>query len=193
VSKTVGEVEIASAVAAGLADFGENRSSLLKARQGSFPGVDWHFIGRIQTNKVKVLVGAATLVHSVASERALAAINSRALALGCIQPVLIEVNASGEASKDGVSPEQLPTLLEEACQSLAVRVDGLMTIAPIGDADIVRSCFTQLRLARDAMQLSFAGVANLPLAELSMGMSDDFVIAVEEGATMVRIGRGIWK
>lgn len=193
VSKTVGPAEIEAALAAGLTDFGENRAQPFKERQAAFPQADWHFIGRIQTNKVKDFVGRAAMVHSVASERALAAIDRRAAELGCVQALLIEVNVSGEASKDGVSPGLLPALLEQAASCPAVLVAGLMTIAPIAADDVIRRSFAGLRELGEAMRSSFAGAANLPLYELSMGMSDDFVLAVQEGATMIRIGRGVWK
>ena len=193
VSKTVGPNEIRQAIRAGLTDFAENRSNLFRERADAFPDVNWHFIGRIQTNKVKDFTGRATLVHSVASDRVLLAIEQRAQNRGILQPVLIEVNVSGEESKDGVSVEELPGLLHIASALQAVSVNGLMTMAPIGDADIIRRCFRKLHGIREKMQSDFSGVANLPLTELSMGMSDDFLIAVEEGATMIRIGRSVWK
>jgi len=193
VSKTVGAEEIAQAIVSGHNDFAENRTNLFKERQSAFPEANWHFIGRIQTNKVKDFTGSAALVHSVASDRALLAIDRRADALDCIQPVLIEVNISGEESKDGITVAELPPLLETAATLANIRVDGLMTIAPIAEPDVVRSCFAELRRLREQLLISFAGVANLTLRELSMGMSDDFLIAVREGATIVRIGRSVWK
>jgi uncharacterized pyridoxal phosphate-containing UPF0001 family protein len=219
VSKTVGLPEIDAAIAAGLSDFGENRSQDFVSRQAAFKAVNWHFIGRIQTNKVRDFVQASTevteatatatagltestalavapiaaLVHSVASERALLAIDRRATSLAIRQPLLIEVNTSGESTKDGVTLAGLPKLLETASNLASVSIEGLMTMAPIADTDTVRQCFSALREARDAMQASFAGSENLRLNELSMGMSDDFIPAIEEGATILRIGRGIWR
>ena len=192
VSKTVGLQEIAAAIQAGIQWFGENRSSAFKERQAAFPHAGWHYIGSIQTNKIKDYVGNAALVHSVASERALIAIDRRAKALGLIQNVLIEVNVSGEESKDGISRAGLPGLLEGALGCESIIVDGLMTIAPIGDERTVRQCFAGLRETLFEMRHEFGDKPELPLTELSMGMSDDFGIAVEEGATIVRIGRAVW-
>ncbi|MCL2135909.1 MAG: YggS family pyridoxal phosphate-dependent enzyme [Coriobacteriia bacterium] len=193
VSKTAQNEEIEQAVLFGHPDFAENRSDLFAQRSLLFPEVNWHFIGHIQTNKVKDFTGKAALVHSVATDRSLLAIEKRSISLGITQAVLVEVNTSGEATKDGLSTAELPALLELASSLQAVEVQGLMTIGPIADEDTVRDCFRKLCLARDAMQKSFSGVANLPLAELSMGMSDDYLIAVEEGATIIRIGRSVWQ
>ncbi|MDR2714242.1 MAG: YggS family pyridoxal phosphate-dependent enzyme, partial [Coriobacteriales bacterium] len=188
VSKTVGEPEILEAIAAGIVNFGENRTALFKERAAAFPQQDWHFIGTIQTNKIKDFAGRAALVHSVASERALKAIDARLMA----QPVLIEVNVSGEESKDGVSPDELEALLTTATQCEHCTVEGLMTMAPIADAETIRATFRALRELRDTLAPRFAGSINVRLRELSMGMSDDYAIAVEEGATIIRIGRALW-
>jgi len=193
VSKTVSLTEIAEAIAAGQTDFAENRTNLFKERQAAFPEVDWHFIGRIQTNKIKDFVGKASLVHSVASSRVLAAIEKTAAALDIIQPVLIEVNVSGEESKDGINPSELPVLLEAAAESAHIRVDGLMTMAPIADDDTVRHCFASLRQLQSDVKTRYAQQPNLLLNELSMGMSDDFLIAISEGATIIRLGRIVWR
>lgn len=193
VSKTVGDQQIQAAITAGLKEFGENRSKQFAERQASFNDVAWHFIGRIQTNKIKDFVGTAALVHSVASERVLRAIAKRAEQLGLIQSLLIEVNTAHEASKDGVSPHELPSLLEVAQDLPTVRVQGLMTVAPIASELEVQRCFADLRELSEQMQQSYAGVTNLALAELSMGMSDDFLLAIREGATILRIGRSIWR
>ncbi|MDR1712908.1 MAG: YggS family pyridoxal phosphate-dependent enzyme [Coriobacteriales bacterium] len=191
VSKTVGLPEVAQAVAAGIHDFGENRSALLNEKQAAFPEQHWHFIGSIQTNKVRDIVGAA-LIHSVASERALLAIQKRAAERELVQDALVEVNVSGEASKDGLAPAALPGLLELAGGLANVRIRGLMTMAPLGSPDAARTTFAGLRQLRDAWAPRFAGSDHVQLEELSMGMSDDFTIAVQEGATIVRIGRSIW-
>jgi len=193
VSKTVEADQIALAIAAGLTDFAENRTRAFSERAAQFREVNWHFIGRIQTNKIKDFVGTAALVHSVASDRALLAIDKRAASLGIIQPVLIEVNTSLEESKDGVSVDELPGLLDLASGLQSVVVGGLMTIAPIADDETVRSAFRQLRETRDIMQERLISSPNIQLKELSMGMSDDYIIAVEEGATIVRIGRSVWQ
>jgi pyridoxal phosphate enzyme (YggS family) len=192
VSKTVGPEAVAEAVAAGIHDFGENRTNLFNAKREAFPHERWHFIGGIQTNKIKEFVGRATLVHSVASERVLEGIARRAQQLGIVQRLLIEVNVSGEHSKDGVTPATLPELLRFAGQLEGIEVCGLMTMAPQGDAQAARITFKGLRMLRDDCAALGTITERVQLRELSMGMSEDYSLAVEEGATIVRIGRSLW-
>ncbi|HBT94631.1 MAG TPA: YggS family pyridoxal phosphate-dependent enzyme [Coriobacteriia bacterium] len=192
VSKTVGLEEVKAAISAGIHDFGENRTVLFKEKQAAFPGESWHFIGSIQTNKIKDFVGRAALVHSVASERALIAIAKRAEAAGLVQSVLLEVNMSGEASKDGFAAGDLDAALEAACALGGVRVEGLMTMAARENPTAARKSFAGLRELRDRYRNMYKSAKNIRLIELSMGMSDDYGIAIEEGATIVRIGRSIW-
>jgi pyridoxal phosphate enzyme (YggS family) len=192
VSKTVTALEIAAAIEAGIHDFGENRTKLFTRRQELFSTERWHFIGSIQTNKIKDFVGRAALVHSVASERVLMGIARRAQALGLVQRLLIEVNVSGEQSKDGLRPELLPFLLEKAIGLAGIEVAGLMTMAPQGEPSAARAAFSALRRLRDDCVASLGEGEGLRLRELSMGMSEDYPIAIEEGATIVRIGRSMW-
>jgi len=192
VSKTVGAEEIAAAIAAGIGDFGENRTDQFRLRQEQFPEANWHFIGSIQTNKIKDIVGKAALIHSVSSERALVAIARRAQFMDVTQRLLIEVNISGEESKDGISPDQLDGLLDRAADLEGIEVRGLMTMAPQGDLRAARVAFRGLRELRDSFIASFGASGRIRLQELSMGMSEDFSLAVEEGATIVRVGRSIW-
>ena len=192
VSKTVGLPQVAEAIRAGLGDFGENRTKPFCEKQEAFPDQRWHFIGRIQTNKVKDFVGRSHLVHSVASAHALEAIQTRAGALDEVQPLLIEVNVSGEESKDGVSPEGLAPLLEMASGMDNVDVRGLMTMAPQGDASLARRCFQGLRELLEQQQVHFQGCSSVHLLELSMGMSEDYLQAVREGATILRLGRTLF-
>ena len=217
VSKTVGPAEIEQAANAGITDFAENRTSLFKQRIEAFPHLRWHFIGTIQTNKVRDFVGHAALVHSVASERALRAIDARmgqSLKDACRvqeskdasaspevegtnttvtrQPVLIEVNVSGEASKDGIDPVGLEALLWTATTMKHISIEGLMTMAPLGDPSKARAVFSGLRELRDTLAFRFEGAENVRLFELSMGMTDDYPFAIEEGSTIIRIGRALW-
>ncbi|MDR1083172.1 MAG: YggS family pyridoxal phosphate-dependent enzyme [Coriobacteriales bacterium] len=192
VSKTVGVEEVAQAIRSGMHDFGENRTAMFNAKREAFPDERWHFIGSIQTNKIKDFVGRAALVHSVASERALRGIAKRAQMLGLSQKVLLEVNVSGEQSKDGIAPNALPTLLECASELEGIEVKGLMTMAPQGNADSARATFRALRKLRERFAASGGATGRIQLRELSMGMSEDYPLAVEEGATIVRIGRSIW-
>jgi len=195
VSKAVGIPEIQSAIEAGICDFAENRSQSLIEKQGFLPTQNWHFIGHIQTNKLKDVVGRASLIHSVVTERALETISRLALKLGICQSILVEVNVSGEASKDGISTKEAPGFLESASTKQGIAVKGLMTMAPIlqsKEDKTARQSFAALRELRDNLVPIFAGAENISLNELSMGMSDDFSDAIKEGATIVRIGRRLW-
>lgn len=195
VSKTVGSEEVAEAIQAGIHDFGENRTKLLGERQLLFPNERWHFIGRIQTNKLKEIVGKASLIHSIASKHALDVTSKLALKENINQAVLIEVNMSGEESKDGIGAEEASGLLEYATQLQGVRVEGLMTMAApktsVTDPS-ARNTFAALRTLRDNLAAVFNDTENISLNELSMGMSDDFEDAIQEGATIVRVGRRFW-
>lgn len=190
VTKTVGIPEIGAAIAAGMRDFGENRAQEFTGKQALFPQVRWHFIGTLQTNKVKDVVGKAALIHSVDSPHLLDHVARRAEQLEVVQPLLLQVNVSGEGSKHGVEPGELRELLVEASSLPGVEVRGLMTMAPFGRPEDARWVFRSLReLATSLSALRLNGVE---LEELSMGMTNDFKVAVEEGATMVRIGRAIF-
>jgi pyridoxal phosphate enzyme (YggS family) len=193
VSKTVGIGQIARAIDCGVTDFAENRTNVLKDKHAIFPNQNWHFIGRMQTNKVKDFIGRTKLVHSVAGERSLLAIDKRAAKLEIVQDVLIEINISGETTKDGVFADKLEPLLNAAAALSSVRVRGLMTMAPQGDRPAAQKCFEQLRVLRDITAPKYQGVPNVELTELSMGMTEDFDLAIEEGATIVRIGRLLWR
>ena len=174
------------AAAAGLADLGENRVQEALGKQAAWPEapVRWHLIGHLQRNKVKLVVGRFALIHSLDSERLADALDGAAAAAGLVQDVLLEVNVGREPQKTGVAPEAAPALLAHAAALGHLAVRGLMTIAPYTeDVNVQRQVFRELRLLRDSLATS-----SLELAVLSMGMSADFEIAVEEGATMVRLG-----
>ncbi|MCL2528956.1 MAG: YggS family pyridoxal phosphate-dependent enzyme [Coriobacteriia bacterium] len=195
VSKAVGIPEIETAIKAGISDFGENRTHSLREKQNLLPSKRWHYIGHIQTNKLKDLVGRAHLIHSVASLRALNAISRLAEQQEINQKILIEVNVSGEESKDGLAPSELPNFLEAASTTQNIEVKGFMTMAPLlesAEDKTARQCFAALRELRDNLVPIFAGAENISLNELSMGMSGDFSDAIQEGATIVRIGRRLW-
>ena len=189
VSKRHAAARVAAARAEGLADFGENYAQELVAKADAVadPGIRWHFIGRLQRNKARTVVGRAALIHAVDSEALAAEIDRRAAAAGIVQPVLVAVNVAGEASKTGVDPDDTATLVA-ACRALpAVRCDGLMTMPPIGDPDASRPWFRALAALRDAVAARHG-----PLPELSMGTTADFEVAVEQGATLIRIGAAIF-
>ncbi len=190
VTKTVGIPEIRMAMDAGARDFGENRVQEFLGKYGLFPDVDWHFIGSLQTNKVKDVIGRACLVHSIDSGHLLAEVARRAEQAGLVQPVLLQVNVSGERSKHGFTCDDVREALVEASRLPGVAVRGLMTMAPFGRPEDARWVFRELRELRDSLrEMPLNGVE---LTELSMGMSNDFKVAVEEGATIVRVGGAIF-
>jgi PLP dependent protein len=190
VTKTHGIDVIRHACEAGIEDFGENRVQEFLGKYGLFPTAHWHFIGSLQTNKVKDIVGKAYLIHSVDSVKLLAEIDKRAQAAGVVQQVLLEVNISGEESKHGFVSADVREALIEASHMPGVAVRGLMTMAPFGRPEDARWVFRELRELRDSLrEMPLNGVE---LHELSMGMSNDFRVAVEEGATIVRVGNAIF-
>lgn len=187
VSKTVGPDEVESAMQGGATNFGENRPDQLMSKADCFPQATWHFIGNIQSRRIRDIVGRASLIHSLCEESHARKIDEVARGHGIVQDVLLEVNVSGEESKLGLEPAAVRSMLE-ACTTLPnVRVRGLMTMAPAGDREAARETFIGLRNLRDGLRGDYPG-----LIELSMGMTDDWPIAIEEGATIVRIGRAIF-
>lgn len=202
VSKTVAVPLIREAVAAGQRDFGENRVQEAAAKYkelGTPEGalrprgeeeVRWHFVGRLQRNKVRHLVGWVDLIHSLDRPGLAAEIGSRASAAGAQQEVLAEVNVSGDPGRGGVAPESLAPLLESASAVPGIRVSGLMAMAPVvGSPEDARPYFRRVARLRDEVAARFP---ELSIHHLSMGMSQDYEIAVEEGATLVRVGEAIF-
>lgn len=188
VTKTVSPELINLAVDHGVRVLGENRvQEFLSKRDVYRPEAEVQFIGHLQTNKVKQIIGKVTLIHSVDSLHLAEAIDKAAAQQGIIMPVLLEVNIGGEESKSGVSPAELPALLENVQKLSAVRADGLMTIPPpMTDESEQMRTFTEMRSLFEKMQ-QYA-----PLSVLSMGMSGDYAAAVRCGATLVRIGSGLF-
>jgi len=192
VSKTVGVDEIRRAHAAGQRDFGENRVQDLLAKMDGLDDLGdlrWHFIGRLQRNKIRRLVGRVALIHSIDSVRLAEAVDRVAGEEGVESvPVLLEVNVTGETSKTGFVAAELPTALSELLGLRRVAIRGLMTMAPfVDDETVVRSCFRALHDLGGRLAERF-GIGNW----LSMGMSNDYRVAVDEGATHVRIGTRIF-
>lgn len=184
VTKTHGVEAVAAAVAAGLADVGENRVQEAVAKmKASDAVVRWHLIGHLQRNKVRE-AGRFALIHSLDSERLAEAVDREAARLGRAFEVLVQINASGESSKGGFGTDEVPRLADRLRAMPGLRVNGVMTMAALGASETeLRASFARARAAREV--LSAAGHA---AAELSMGMSQDYEIAVEEGATLVRLG-----
>lgn len=192
VSKGFGPGVVAEAIAAGAQDLGENRVQealgKIDAVAGA-AGVRWHLIGRLQTNKVRLLGGRFVLVHSVDRPQLVEALQRRLAAEGRVQDVLMEVNVGGEASKGGVAPGEATALARRIAAAAELRLRGLMTVAPqVVDPEAARPFFAALRALRDRV----AAEIGQPLPGLSMGMSGDFEVAIEEGATIVRVGRAIF-
>jgi pyridoxal phosphate enzyme (YggS family) len=185
VTKTHGPEAVRAAVAAGLTDIGENRVQEALQKQELLAGVPvaWHLIGTLQRNKARHAVGRFVLIHSIDRGDLSAELDRRAAA-GTRQPILVQVNCSDEPQKGGVEPGELPGLLEGLQPLEHLEVRGLMTMSALtGDTAEQRRAFRRLRELRDATERS-----GFRLPELSMGMSGDFPIAVEEGATMIRLG-----
>ena len=192
-TKMNGAEAVREAIAAGVDACGENRVQELleKDALGAYQGAEKHFIGHLQRNKVKSVVGRCSLIQSVDSAELLALIDRQAQTLGIVQNVLLEVNIGGEAAKSGVSPEALPALLDAAAACGCLRVRGLMTIPPVcAVPDGARRYFS-------AMYKLFVDIGakkydNINMEILSMGMSADYGQAVQEGANMVRVGSAIF-
>jgi len=184
VTKEVEVEAIEAAIKAGIGHIGENRVQEAMTKMERLSTLErqpmWHMVGHLQTNKVKTAAQIFDIIHSIDSLRLAEAVSQRAQD---IMPVLLQVNVSGEATKSGFSVAELSQAAEEIARLPRLEVKGLMTIAPlVADAEEVRPIFRRLRQLRD----------ELGLEHLSMGMTDDFEVAVEEGATMVRIGRAIF-
>lgn len=200
VSKTHGADAVVAAYAAGLRVFGENRveeaapkaqavAALLGGPQGA-GGIEWHMIGHLQTRKAEDVLPWASVVHSVDSVKLAARLSRFAAGAGREIAILLEVNVSGEVSKAGFTPAELPAAVEAIAALPGLRLQGLMTMAPIvPDPADARPVFAGLRRLRDELTGRFPAV---DWRHLSMGMTDDFEVAIEEGATIVRIGRAIF-
>lgn len=190
VSKTHTIEEIEEASGSGATDFGENKAQELNAK---FPKISkpvyWHFIGHLQTNKVKYIIEPAEFIHSVDSIKLAEEIDKRAKSINKVQKVLLEINTSDEETKFGLTSEKDILDVADYCRNCGnIDLKGLMTMAPnTDDEKIIRSCFVKLRSIKDSMNKK-----DFNLNELSMGMTNDFEIAIEEGATMIRVGTAIF-
>ncbi|HLI50578.1 MAG TPA: YggS family pyridoxal phosphate-dependent enzyme [Thermomicrobiaceae bacterium] len=191
VSKTVGRDAVNRAYAAGLRDFGENRvpDALAKFSDPLPADATLHLIGYLQTNKARDAISLFPIIHSVDRPHLIEALEHRAAAAGKPVKVMIQVNIAGEEQKHGCEPEQAFDLAGRIIEAENLDLIGLMTIAPqVDDAEMTRPVFSGLRELRDELQQRLGH----QLPELSMGMTNDFEVAVAEGATMVRVGRAIF-
>ncbi len=192
VSKTVDTDMVRLAYDLGLTHFGENRVQEMQRKMDSLPEAHWHMIGRLQSNKVKDIVGKVQLIHSLDRWKLAEELDKRGQQAGFEVPALIEVNISGEEQKAGFTPHEVEALLEQAAQFKSLRIYGFMTMAPLtDDAESSRPIFR--KLADMKKRLEKNQYLNVDLKYLSMGMSDDFEVAIEEGANIVRIGTALFK
>jgi PLP dependent protein len=195
VSKGIDATQVLAASGSGVTDFGENRvqealPKITHLRPQVAGAVRWHLVGHLQRNKARQALQAFDVIHSVDSVALAMALDQRAQQAGRICDVLVQVNVASEPQKFGIAPEALPAMLGSLTALSGIRVVGLMTIAPqVDHLEVARPVFRRLRELRDHAARVGLGPA---FAHLSMGMSEDFEVAVEEGATMVRVGRAIF-
>lgn len=190
-SKTVDIETILLAARCGIHHFGENRVQEFLIKQRQLPGAHWHFIGHLQTNKVKDIIGKACLIHSLDRWRLAEYIDDRAEKLQTEVPVLLQVNVSGEKSKHGIAPSEIMSFLTAVEDLKYLRVKGLMTMAPeVEDIGLTRPVFKYLYQIFETIKGK--NFKNTEMRYLSMGMTQDFEVAIEEGANIIRVGRAIF-
>ena len=192
VSKTKPVEMMEDALACGVNIFGENKVQEIVNKHDQLPdNVEWHMIGHLQTNKVKQLPGRVKMIHSVDSLHLAEEIDKQFGKAGEIAHILIEVNMAGEESKFGLAPQDVESFLDEIAKFANIYVHGLMTIAPfVEDPEENRKIFTDLR--KLLIDMRAKNNDNIDMSELSMGMTGDYEVAIEEGATFVRVGTGIF-
>ena len=176
----------------GARDFGENKVQEMCEKMEVLPkNIRWHMIGHLQRNKVKYIVDKVAMIHSVDSLRLAETIEKEAAKKAVIVPILIEVNVAQEESKFGLKPEEVLPLIEQIADFSHIRIKGLMTIAPyVDNAEENREIFRELK--KLSVDIAAKNINNVTMSVLSMGMTGDYMVAVQEGATMVRVGTGIF-
>lgn len=188
-TKTVDASRVRSAIEAGIAEIGENHVQEALLKHDELDNVvTWHLFGHLQSNKARVAAGIFDVVHSVDSERIARALATQRNPEGAPLALLLEVDYSGRSERTALADVEVIPLVRRLAGLPGIHVSGLMTIAPQGGADAARDSFRRLRELRDAVEFR----TGWALPELSMGMSDDFEVAVEEGATMIRLGRALF-
>ncbi len=192
VSKTMPVEAIREAMACGTVDFGENRPQELRDKQAEITEpLRWHMIGSLQTNKLKYVIGKTTLIHSVDSVHLAEAIEEMSAKKELVTEILLEINIAGEDSKHGIAPEELEPLVRAVSQLPHIKVRGLMTVAPYTEnAEENRIYFRKMKQLM--VDINSKNIDNIDMDVLSMGMTGDYEIAIEEGATLVRVGTGIF-
>ena len=196
VSKTKPTDMLLTARLAGICDFGENKVPEMCDKYEYFNSIgqtsmNWHMIGHLQTNKVKYLIGKTALIHSVDSYKLACEIEKQAAKHDCIMDILIEVNIAEEESKFGLAEEEVIHLVKQVAELPHVRIKGLMTVAPyVVDSEENRPFFRKIKQL--SVDINNQNIDNVSMDVLSMGMTGDYMVAIEEGATMVRVGTGIF-
>ena len=192
VSKTVDVPRIKAAVAEGLDELGENHvQEIMEKYEPMGPDVKWHMIGHLQTNKVKYIIDKVKLIHSVESLKLAEEINKQAKKHGLVMDILVEINMAKEESKYGKMPEDAPAFIESLSSLENIRVRGLMTVAPnVENGEENRVYFRNMK--KLLVDINAKNINNINMDVLSMGMTGDYITAVEEGATIVRVGTGIF-
>lgn len=190
VTKTYPIDAMNEAISLGVTDIGENKPQEVRDKFEHVLPVRWHLIGHLQTNKIKYVIDRCSMIHSVDSIKLMQEIEKSALTHNCHIDILIQVNISGEESKSGIAPDELPALLEYAGELSHVHVKGLMTIAPKAEFGDVSVHFENMKTLFDETKKK--QYKNVEMKELSMGMSNDFELAIKYGSTMVRIGSSIF-
>lgn len=192
VSKTKPVEMIEEVMTAGIVDFGENKPQELRDKYEVLPqNLRFHMIGHLQTNKIKYVIDRVVLIHSIDSIHMAEAVNAEAKKHNRIMPVLVEVNVAQEESKSGFLVEKTENAIREIAKLSNIRVEGLMTIAPfVENAEENRQYFVKLR--KLSVDIAAKNIDNVTMHHLSMGMTGDYEVAIEEGATMVRVGTGIF-
>jgi pyridoxal phosphate enzyme (YggS family) len=185
VTKTVSSEIAAMLVELGVRDLGESRPQELWSKSEVITDINWHLIGHLQRNKIERTLPIVHAIHAVDSVRLLQALDAEASKQNRTIPIMLEINASGEASKHGFAPSEVPGLAPMIASMKQVQVRGLMTMAALQDAEACRPTFATLRTLRDQLQ---SLLPNQRIDQLSMGMSNDYEIAIEEGATHIRLG-----
>lgn len=192
VSKTKPVEMIEEVMTAGIVDFGENKPQELRDKYEVLPkNLRFHMIGHLQTNKIKYVIDRVVLIHSIDSIHLAEAVNAEAKKHNRIMPVLVEVNVAQEESKSGFLVEETENAIREIAKLSNIQVEGLMTIAPfVENAEENRQYFVKLR--KLSVDIAAKNIDNVTMHHLSMGMTGDYEVAIEEGATMVRVGTGIF-
>ena len=192
VSKTIDVPRIKEAVACGMTSLGENKvQEIMDKYEPMGEGIKWHLIGHLQTNKVKYIIDKVELIHYVESIKLAEEISKRAVAKGVTANILLEVNVAGEESKFGIKPEECEQMVREISVMPNIVIKGLMTVAPaVENEEENRKYFRQMKQL--LVDINSKKIDNVNMTELSMGMTGDYEVAIEEGATIVRIGTGVF-